>query len=200
VIRPDMLRILVVPLAGFLATCSFEFRPPSGLAGSYELEQGCVLEVSEIDALASCDRAGKSAKVTIEEQKVVFDEIVVTETETNSECWVERVCTKTYMGSASRDNRQGSPYDGRFSKLYGKWEGKLLMKVACSKKEATSNAPDWCKTSEEEVTYTFTAGVNDHEVEIAWTGSNGASGNFKALETQGGVRVADTFYRRIESE
>lgn len=192
--------LILVPLVSLSVTCSFEFRPSTGLVGNYELEQGCYLEVGETDALASCEQAGKTVRVTIEDEKVIFDEIVVTESEKDTECWTERVCTKTFRGSASRESRQGSPYDGRFSKLYGKWEGKLLMKVACSKKESKSNAPDWCKTTEEEITYSFVAGVNDHEVEIAWTGSNGASGNFRALETKGGVRVADTFYRRIEAE
>jgi hypothetical protein len=183
-----------------LAGCAFEFRPPSGLVGTYALSDTCRLQVDEVSAAASCDNDGTKVRVTIGDDEVSFDEVAVTETETHTECWAERICTRIYSGSVTRKSRpeEGTPYDGRFARLAGSWEGTLNMKVSCKKEQAQPSAPDWCKTSADTLTYTVSATVTDHEATVTWAGSQGAKGEFKGLETQGGVRVAETFYERIE--
>jgi hypothetical protein len=179
-------------------SCAFEFRPPSALNGTYELEKGCNLDVDEVQASASCAKTGTTVQVDVEDERVVFDNVVVTETETHTECWRERVCTKTYTGTMVRKKRELTPYDGRFSQLGGDWEGSLSMKVKCDKQIAQPNAPAWCKGSgAKDTVYTVQAKVNAHDAEITWSADSGAAGDFKAAETKGGVRVADRFYRRV---
>jgi len=189
-------------IAGLLGlSCSFEFRPPSGIVGSYEISADCLLQVNETDALAECEPEGKMVRVTIGDDELIFDEITLEESETYSECWIERVCTKTYVGAASRESRSSTPYDGRFSRLAGDWTGKLTMLVSCAKEEPKSSAPPWCqKTGSYEVTYDFEASISDHEAQISWSATTGAAGEFQALETKGGVRVADTFYPMLGTE
>lgn len=183
-----------------LSSCAFEFRPPSGIVGAYELSDTCLLQVDEISASADCADEGTRVKASIGDDDVTVDEVSFTETETNSECWVERTCTRIYSGTLTRKSRpeEGTPYDGRFARLAGTWEGTLNMKVSCAKEQAQKSAPEWCKTSADTVTYTITATVTDNEAAVIWAGSHGAKGEFKALETQGGVRVAETFYKRVE--
>jgi hypothetical protein len=190
----------LTPLLALLPlSCSFEFRPPSGLVGSYELEQDCLLQVEETEAAAACSASGTRVRVTIGDDEVTFDEVAFTDTETNTECWTERSCTRTYSGTITRKERaEGTPYDGRFSRLGGSWEGTLNLKVSCAKEVAKNNAPHWCKTSADTVTYTIQAAVDEHTATITWAATNGAGGVFEALETKGGVRVADTFYKRVE--
>ena len=46
--------------------------------------------------------------------------------------------------------------------------------------------------------YTFTAKIDYHNAAITWDADNGAQGSFKGEETKGGIKVADTFYKRVE--
>lgn len=196
----------ILPLVGglFSLSCVFEYRPDAPFDGSYELSKGCPLVVSPEKASASCTTEGTRVDVAIEEGKVRFNEVIVTEeVETNTECWVERRCSRTYSGTAERtkEAESGTVYDGRFALLAGVWAGKLVMKVSCTKEEAVASPPPWCtKKDKLEVTYTFGADVESHEASITWSGTDGTAGEFDALETKGGVRVADTFYPRLEEQ
>jgi hypothetical protein len=189
--------VLAMVVLSCVLSCAFEFRPPSAFNGSYELEQGCTLDVEEVQASASCAQSGTTVQVSVEDERVVFDNVVLTETETHTECWKERVCKKTYTGTMVRKKRELTPYDGRFSQLGGEWEGSLSLKVKCDKQIAQQNAPAWCKGGARDTVYTVKAKVGAHDAEITWSAESGASGDFKALETKGGVRVADQFYRRV---
>jgi hypothetical protein len=195
---------LIAPLVGGLllvpASCSFEFRPDTAFPGTYELSKDCNLDVDEEGATASCTSDGKEVTVTISEDKVTFEKIALTEVEESTECWIKRTCTETYTGEAERKKGKGDPYDGRFGTIKGEWEGKLTLKTECDKGEPASGAPDWCDKSIGDVVYTFTAKVAGSEARIIWKADTGAAGDFKALETKNGVRVAETFYERIEQE
>lgn len=200
-----MRTVINLLLLGGLTTtclsCSFEFRPPSALNGAYELEPGCLLRVDEVTAAASCDKSGTKVQVTIEDDLLTFDPVTVRETVTHTDCWFERICTKTYTGAMRRKSRKGTPYDGRFSALGGEWEGKLIMKTKCQKEVPKQNPPPWCAgTGTSDVVYTVTAEVDAHEAKISWSADDGPAGDFSAQETQGGVRVADTFYPRVEAQ
>jgi len=195
----------ILPLVGGLVSlsCVFEFRPDTPFNGTYELSKDCQLTASPEQVSASCPADGTSVQITIEEGKVTFKEVAVTEEgETNTECWVERQCSRTYSGTAERTKEaEGTPYDGRFAPLAGIWAGKLVMKVSCDKEQAVTNPPPWCKAKDKlEVTYTFGADVTAHEAKVTWSGTDGTAGEFEGLETKGGVRVADQFYPRIEEQ
>jgi len=192
----------LLPLLGVLvaSACTFEFRPDTPLVGSYLISPGCTLVVDEDGASAACASSGKLVKVTIGDDDVTFERVVTTETETNTECWVERVCTRSYGGSAHRSGGKSDPYGGRFALLAGSWSGSLTLKVACSKQKAASPAPAWCNKGSAGLVYSFSATVSDHEAKITWSASNDTSGSFQAAETKDGVRVAEEFYRRIEGD
>ena len=194
---PLTLVALLAALAGL--SCVFEFRPTTPIVGTYEISPGCPMTIDETAAAASC-AGGEEVQVSIDDEEVTFQQVVVIETEKNTECWVERVCTRTYSGTATRGSTEGTPYDGLFAKLAGTWHGSLTMRVSCSKQKAVTNPPAWCAGATGDLTYTFDATVGAHEAKVTWSASNNASGEFQALETKGGVRVADTFYPRLATQ
>jgi hypothetical protein len=197
--RP-IVHVVHLLLAGaLLGACSFEMRPASPIVGTYELAAGgCLLTVTEFGATASCD-SGEVMKVTLGDDSISVDEFIMPpSTEKNTECWVERTCTKSYGGQATRKTREGDVYDGRFGRLAGTWEGKITQVVACSTAKAATGAPSYCKKTTEDVTYTYSAAVTANAATITWSSTTGAEGAFEVLETKGGIRAADEFYRRLE--
>lgn len=192
--------IFLLLLSGLITlSCSFEFRPDEVKANSfesYELEPGCNLQVSTTEAKATCS-SGITVQVNIADGSITFENISITETETNTDCWTERVCTATYTGTATRKATAANAGNGRLSHVAGTWEGKLTLKTTCSKETASPSAPAWCNTTKDAIVYTHNATVTAHEAKITWTGDNSTSGNFTAQETKGGVTVGNTFYKRI---
>ena len=122
--------------------------------------------------------------------------------ESNTECWVERVCEESWTGEATWKEKNAAPYKGRFGKLAGKWEGKMDVKTTCSKETPATGAPTYCKKTIPDVSYTYKAEVKHNEdkgdtAKVEWTSSSGGKGTFEALETKTGVRVAGKFYKRV---
>jgi len=198
-----VIRLGSVVAVGIMSlACSFEFRPDPPLEGTYELSSACALAVTPTSATASCPTEGTSVDVAVEQTQVTFNRVELADEHlTNTECWVERLCTRSYSGTASlKQPAEGSPYDGRFAPLSGTWEGTLTMKTTCTKEQAVSSPLPWCNKTTKDVTFDFTAIVTAHEGSVTWSGSDGTAGDFKGLETQGGVRVADRFYPRMEEQ
>jgi hypothetical protein len=198
-----MRRIPILPLLGGLMTltstsCSFDYRPESAFTGDYELANGCLLDVQLDSATASCSSEGIEVDASLDGDKLVFTKIAITETVTQTECWLERTCTETYSGSGTRSKDASSLYDGRLSVLSGEWAGKLTRQTKCSVEKPASGAPKYCSSSTDDVVYTFSAKIDFHNAEITWEADSGAKGSFKGEETKGGIRVAETFYKRVE--
>jgi hypothetical protein len=193
-----MYRTHFLPLCAFALTisCSFEFRPDPPLAGTYQISATCQLVVGKAEATAACT-GETTMTVRFDERSMTFENVELTTTEKDTECWVERTCTKRYTGTAERKRQDGSIYEGRFGQLGGEWSGALTLITSCAKEDAKSGAPDWCNKARKDRTYNFSAKVASHDAEITWSSSDGAEGSFSALETEGGVRVADTFYQRL---
>ncbi len=196
--RPFITPLLCGLISLASASCSFDYRPESAFTGDYELADGCLLAVQLDSASASCSSEGIEVEATLDGDKLVFSTIAVTETVTQTECWLERTCTETYAGLGTRTTDTSSLYDGRLSVLAGEWEGKLTRQTSCSVSKPASGAPTYCGASTDDVVYTFTAKIDYHNAEIAWEADSGAKGSFKGEETKGGIRVAETFYKRVE--
>lgn len=184
-------------IAAICGGCSFEFRPPTPFAGTYELSSGCELALADDKAEASCPTDGITVDVAIKDGEVTFNKVVVTEELNNTACWLERVCELTFSGTVKRlVQGEGTTYDGRFAALAGSWEGQMAMKRTCSKELAATSQPKWCDQESDALTYTVTASVTAHSATVNWKDSGGAQGTFKGEETKGGVRVGDNFYPR----
>jgi|GEM_PF-3809239 hypothetical protein len=188
---------LPLALVGLISTsCVFEFRPDAPFEGSYQLTSDCELTVDGSSASASCS-SGETVQVSYSAGSITVDNISFPENISNSECWVERNCTRTYSGTIENKGVEGNIYEGRFGRFTGSWVGLLVLKTICTKEEAVASPPDWCAATTADRIYTMGAEVEAHAATVSWSTDDGASGELKAQETQGGVTVADEFYQRL---
>lgn len=187
---------LLLAFGLILAACVFEFRPEAPFVGSYQLTPDCELKIDDSSASAACT-SGETVQISYSSGSITVENVSVAENLSNTECWVARNCTKTYSGTIENKGAEGSLYEGRFGRFTGSWVGQLVMKTVCTKQHAVTDPPEWCIATTEDRTYNIGAEVTAHEATVSWSTNDGADGEMKAYETQGGVTVAEEFYKRL---
>lgn len=214
--RLKMIPLVLVPVFVF-ASCG---SSSTTYKATFQLKTGCSLDVDDSGASAQCSDTTIDAEISAD--KITLTRAEFKELEKNTDCFVERSCTVSYSGSATKAGGGGSGSDGMapraapdeadggvsssdgdglFSPIEGKWSGTLKMSKSCTGQKPKSPQPSWCKTKPgtETIDYTFQAVATPHKVRFTWSGGAAAgSGAFDVLETKGGVRAADTFYPRTD--
>ena len=171
--------------------------------GTYQLHgsASCTIDVVDFEATASCDDLKMKASFDEVEGELLVEKIEVVEKESKTTCFEVRECTYTYKGKGTLTEPDTPPdTEGLFQKLVGSWSGTIERTVACAREKLVSNAPSYCKKTDtsQKITYEFTASINPTSGDVTWTGKPAAGkGSFDVLETKGGVRAADRFYKRV---